>query len=187
MPNLPNNTLCCGCAACVDTCKHDALRLSEDKDGYYNVVVDADKCVNCKLCEKKCHILQQSSLRRNDPKEAQTFAGWSLDEKIIRKSATGGIFAQIAYTMLHDGNTAVYGAALMDDSSVKHIRISCIDEIYKLQNSKYQQSYTVGVYRKVFSDLKSGVRVLFSGVPCQIAALYSFLNYRRLDPESLYN
>lgn len=186
MPNLPNNTLCCGCAACVDTCKHDALRLSEDKDGYYNVVVDTDKCVNCKLCEKKCHILQQSSLRRNNPKEAQTFAGWSLDEKIIRKSATGGIFAQIAYTMLHDGNTAVYGAALMDDSSVKHIRISCIDEIYKLQNSKYQQSYTVGVYRKVFSDLKSGVRVLFSGVPCQIAALYSFLNYREDLIQNLY-
>lgn len=27
MPNLPDKTKCCGCAACVDTCKHDALSL----------------------------------------------------------------------------------------------------------------------------------------------------------------
>lgn len=186
MPNLPDKTLCCGCAACVDTCKHGALRLSEDKDGYYNVVVDDDKCIDCKLCERKCHILQQTNLRRHDPRKAQTFAGWSLDEKLIRKSATGGIFAQIAYTMLQEGNTTVYGATLKDDSSVCHLGITSIDELYKLQNSKYQQSYTVGIYRKVLSDLKSGRRVLFSGVPCQIAALYTFLNYKEDLSQNLY-
>lgn len=178
MPNLPNNTSCCGCGACVDTCRHEALTLSEDKNGYYNVIIDHTKCVECKLCEKRCHVLQNEKLIRHNPKEAKTLAGWSTDESLIRKSATGGIFAQIALTMLSEGKTTVYGAALMDDSSVKHIGITDVGDLYKLQNSKYQQSFTVGVYKKVLLDLKSGRRVLFSGVPCQIAALYSFLNYR---------
>lgn len=178
MPNLPDKTKCCGCAACVDTCRHAALSLVEDNNGFYNIKIDTSKCVDCKLCEKICHVLQQDNVKRHNPKNAKTFAGWSTDEKLIRKSATGGIFAQVACCMLSEGNTTVYGAALMDDSSVKHIGITSIDDLYKLQNSKYQQSYTVGVYRNVLHDLKNGRRVLFSGVPCQIAALYAFLNYK---------
>lgn len=186
MPNLPDKTKCCGCAACVDTCRHDALTLTEDRDGYYNVSINFSKCMECKLCEKRCHILQQDNVRRNDPRQAKTFAGWSMDDKLIRKSATGGVFAQVACMMLAEGNATVYGAALMDDSSVKHIGITNLSELYKLQNSKYQQSYTVGVYRKVQRDLKNGRRVLFSGVPCQIAALYAFLNYKEELQHNLF-
>lgn len=186
MPNLPDKTKCCGCAACVDTCKHDALSLVEDCNGFYNIKIDTSKCVDCKLCEKRCHVLRQDKVKRHNPKNAATFAGWSTDEKLIRKSATGAIFAQVACCMLSGGNTTIYGAALMDDSSVKHIGITSIDDLYKLQNSKYQQSYTVGVYRNVLHDLKNGRRVLFSGVPCQIAALYAFLNYKEELLQNLF-
>lgn len=178
MPNLPDRTMCCGCAACVDICRHNALSLLEDEDGYYNIKIDTAKCIDCRLCEKRCHILQQDRIKRYNPREATTLAGWSTDNKLIRKSASGGVFAQIASTMLKEGNTAVYGAALMNDSSVMHIRITDFSDLYKLQNSKYQQSFTVGIYRNVHKDLREGRRVLFSGVPCQVAALYAYLNYK---------
>lgn len=186
MPNLPTSKNCCGCGACVDSCPKGAIDLVEDDSCYYNICVDKDKCIECKLCEKHCHILQQDKLRKSDPTKVDPLAAWSTEEEIIKKSATGGIFAQIAKNMLLEGDTYVYGAALQDDNSVRHIEISNINDLPQLQNSKYQQSYSVGVYSLVKQRLNSGYRVLFSGVPCQIAALYTFLDYKSDIIEKLY-
>lgn len=185
MPQLPTIDNCTACGACVDACNHHAIRIEEDSNGFYNVVLNADKCVDCKQCETKCHILNQEVLRRNNPCEVQPLAGWSTQEEIIKNSATGGIFAQIAYDMLAEGNTFVYGASLQEDSSVKHIEISCCEDIHKLQNSKYQQSVTTGIFKQVKKRLKEGYRILFSGVPCQIASLYAFLGTKS-DMKNLY-
>lgn len=111
MPTLPTIDNCTACGACIDSCNHGAISMSEDKNGYYNITIDKNKCIECKLCEKHCHILNQNSLERHDLKDTKPLAGWSLDEDLIRKSATGGIFAQIACDMLSEGNTYVYGAS----------------------------------------------------------------------------
>lgn len=184
MPQLPTIDNCTACGACIDSCSHKAIRMEEDINGFYNIVIDSDKCIECKLCETKCHILNQKNLMRHDPCK-QPLAGWSMKEDIIKNSATGGIFAQIAYDMLAEGNTYVYGASLQDDSSVRHIEISSCEEIHKLQNSKYQQSVTTGIFKQVKSRLKEGYRVLFSGVPCQVAALYAFMG-NKADLTNLY-
>lgn len=186
MPTLPSIDNCTACGACIDTCKHGAISLFEDKNGYYNIAIDEDKCVECKLCEKHCHILNQHLLVRNDLKNVRPLAGWSLDEALLQRSATGAIFAQIACDMLAEGNTYVYGASLQEDSSVKHIEISDKAEIYKLQNSKYQQSVTCGIFKLVQKRLREGARVLFSGVPCQVAALYTYLGKRVDLTDNLY-
>lgn len=186
IPKLPSINDCCGCAACVDSCKHDALSLREDKNGYYNIVINKDLCVGCGLCMTNCHILHQDKLIRSDPTSIRPLAGWSLDESLIRLSASGGVFAQLAFNMLKEGNTFVYGASLHEDSSVHHIEINNVNELNKLQNSKYQQSYSVGIYQQVKARLKAGNRVLFSGTPCQISALYVYLGCNEHLKRNLY-
>lgn len=186
MPILPTIDNCTACGACIDTCHHGAISMMEDNNGYYNLTIDKDKCVECKLCEKHCHILNQDLLERHDLKKTKPLAGWSLDEELIQKSATGAIFAQIACDMLAEGNTYVYGASLQSDSSVKHIEISDAKDIYKLQNSKYQQSLTYGIFKQVRNRLKEGARVVFSGVPCQVAALYIYLGKKGNLTDHLY-
>lgn len=186
MPILPDNSSCCGCAACVDICPKNAISVIEDKNGYYSIYIDNKVCIDCKLCEKRCHILQQKSLLRNDPLKANSYAGWSKDNEIIKHAATGGVFTEIAKDFLSRTEAAVYGAELQADSTVKHVRISTITDLKRLQNSKYQQSYTAGIYKSVRKDLESGLYVLFSGVPCQIAALYIFLNYNEKLIKKLY-
>ena len=185
MPQLPSINDCTACGVCIDVCSHNAISMSEDKNCFYNISIDYDKCVECKLCESKCHILNQNNLIKHEP-ALQPLAGWSTNLEIIKNSASGGIFAQIAYDLLQEGDTYVYGASLQEDSSVKHIEVSSVEDLYKLQNSKYQQSQSVGIFKLVKKRLKNGSKVLFSGVPCQIAALYSYLGYNEKLLDRLY-
>ncbi len=186
MPVLPSSKDCCACAACVDVCPEGALSLVEDKCCCYSIKGDSNKCVDCKLCEKQCQILHPEKLLRSDPITVRPIAAWSTTEELIKYSATGGVFAQVACNMLRKGDTYVYGASLLDDNTVKHIEISDEKDVCLLQNSKYQQSVCTGIYKQAKKRLKEGRWVLFSGVPCQVAALYSFLEYKKELIENLY-
>lgn len=180
MPNLPTIEHCFGCSACVDACAKKAIQLVEDANGFYVPHVQKDLCVECGSCEKKCPSLQQNDVPRNSLDEQQLYAAWSTDEDIIQHSASGGVFAQVATEFL-DGKPEriVYGATLLDDSTVKHIAVENSKDIYLLQNAKYQQSNATGIYQHVKKSLQAGKEVLFSGTPCQIAALYTFLGQKR--------
>lgn len=50
-----------------------------------------------------------------------------------------------------------------------------IEDLNKLRKSKYLQSDLQGVYSQIKKLLNDGNKVLFSGCPCQIAALKTFL------------
>ena len=186
MPNLPSKNNCCGCSVCIDICPQKALSLQEDTNGYFFPVLDKNKCVNCGLCEKNCHILHQDQVELNSASQAVSYAAWSLDQEIIKRSASGGIFGQIAHDFLLTPNSYVYGAAFLEDGSVHHIEVSCPKDLPKLQNSKYQQSNPSGVYQKVIQRLKEGARVLFSGVPCQVSGLQYYAKNKKIPTENLY-
>ncbi|MBP5346486.1 MAG: Coenzyme F420 hydrogenase/dehydrogenase, beta subunit C-terminal domain [Bacteroidales bacterium] len=188
-PLLPSSDQCCGCASCVDACPQKALSVVEDENSFLAVHVDENKCIGCHLCERQCHLLHPERLQRHDARKVQPYAGWSIRPELIEKSASGGIFAQLAYDFLnpeHGEPHYVYGAALQPDGNVRHIEISTRQELPLLQNSKYQQSDLQGVYSQVKKRLKQGAYVLFSGVPCQIAALYSFLGQDKALSDRLY-
>ena len=186
MPNLPTIERCFGCGACVDACAKKAIQWVEDANGFYVPHVQNDLCVECGSCEKKCPSLQQNDVPRNSLDEQQLYAAWSTDENIIQHSASGGVFAQVATEFLDGGdNRIVYGATLLDDSTVKHIAVEKSQDIHLLQNAKYQQSNATGIYQQVKKSLQEGKEVLFSGTPCQVAALYTFLGKHR-DDHHLY-
>lgn len=86
------------------------------------------------------------------------------------------MFAQLAEFFLETGGV-VYGAAMLGDDKlwVKHIRVEDKAQLYLIQGSKYIQSDIGDTYQKVKQDLVKGRQVLFSGTPCQAAALRSFL------------
>ena len=188
-PLLPPADQCCGCASCVDACPQKALSVVEDENSFLAILVDENKCIGCHLCERQCHLLHPERLTRHDARRVQPYAGWSIRPELIEKSASGGIFAQLAYDFLnpeHGEPHYVYGAALQPDGNVRHIEISTRQDLPLLQNSKYQQSDLQGVYSQVKTRLKQGAYVLFSGVPCQIAALYSFLGQDKALSDRLY-
>lgn len=161
---------CCACGACLNVCPKQAISMSEDACGFRYPQIDENLCVRCGKCKQVCAF--QNSKVENSP--VKVFAGVAKDESIRKTSASGGIFAAIAKKTLEEGYM-VYGAALHQDFSVKHVGIRSVDELRKLQGSKYTQSDIDRTYSEVKAYLDQGNKVLFSGTPCQIDGLYGYL------------
>lgn len=165
---------CCACGACLNVCPKQAISMVEDACGFRYPQIDEKFCVNCERCKQVCAF--QNSKVGNSP--VKVFAGVAKDESLRKTSASGGIFAAIAKKALEEGYV-VYGAALQADFSVKHIGINSVEELWELQGSKYTQSDIGRTYSEVKKCLEHGGKVLFSGTPCQIDGLYSYIGKDR--------
>ena len=170
---------CSGCGVCKAVCNQSAIVMKRDNCGFYYPKIDAKRCISCGKCRNNCHFINKSVSRNLFEK---VYAVQSRDEEVLKKSQSGGAFAELAKSILNSGGAA-YGAAFNDLFEVCHIRIDSVNQLHRLQGSKYVQSKTEDIFEKVKNDLDNDLKVLFSGTPCQVAALYSYLGQRR---ESLY-
>lgn len=177
MPQLANKKYCTGCLACKDACPKLAISISE-QNGLVFPHVNTALCIDCHACERACSII--TPVKKNIVTDMRVYGGWAKDENTRQNGASGGAFAALAQSFIkaHCGNVSVYGAALVNNV-VFHERITTLEEIPLLMNSKYIQSSTDGIYGKVRADLSNGLWVLFSGTPCQVAAMYAFLGKKR--------
>lgn len=100
----------------------------------------------------------------------EIFASHNPDDDIRRQSSSGGIFTILAEKTISLGGI-VYGAAFDSDWNVIHKRIDTINDISALRGSKYVFSDATKSYSDVVNDLDKGYKVMFSGTPCQIAAM----------------
>ena len=100
----------------------------------------------------------------------KVFAAHNPDFTIRTNSSSGGVFSTLATGIL-EGGGVVYGAAFSDTFEVEHKRITNVDDLDSLRRSKYVFSNFSSSVSDALKDLESGRRVLFSGTPCQIAAV----------------
>lgn len=162
---------CTGCLACVNVCNKNALNIHINNEGFYEPKLVPNKCINCGLCENTCPILNHTEKNHI----IKCYACWSKSETTRKDSSSGGFFSEIAKEILNQDGV-IYGASFDKSFSyVKHIRINKINDLYNLRGSKYLQSNIELTYRKVKDDLTKNKLVLFSGTPCEIAGLKSFL------------
>ncbi len=176
--SLPNGALCSGCGACSNACCKGAIQMVADSEGFLYPHIDEALCIGCGACEKACPARK---IKQPDTAPKAYYA-WSKNEDIRTQSSSGGVFTHLTEYILSQGGVVV-GAIMDEDLVVRHAVISSEDELYKLRTSKYVQSDTGDVYRQTKAALKAGKPVLFTGTPCQIAALKQYLSR---DYESLY-
>lgn len=107
------------------------------------------------------------------------FAVQNKDESIRMQSASGGAFSAFATVVLNKGGI-VFGGCFDKDFNVCHDSVSTINDLKKLRCSKYVQSDMGNTFSKIKSLLKEGRLILFSGTPCQVEGLNSYLK-RKYD------
>jgi NAD-dependent dihydropyrimidine dehydrogenase PreA subunit len=177
MPLLASHDMCTGCLICIDSCKFNALTYKYESDGFFFPKVDVEKCTECKVCEKSCPIINGYSYESIDEYKPIPYAAWSVNDEFRMNSSSGGVFPELAKVVLDD-NGIVIGATI-DGLFIKHVSIDSISDLHLLQGSKYMQSDTTGIYNTSYEYLKKGKTVLFSGTPCQVGALLSFLEKKK--------
>lgn len=162
---------CCGCYACYNICPKQCITMKIDDEGFWYPDIDKNKCINCNLCEKVCPII--NPVKRADSKKI-AYAGMNKDEQIRIKSSSGGIFSILAEYIIKN-NGVVYGAGFDEDFNIRHKRILCNTDLDLLRGSKYVQSSIGEIYKQVKNDLENNRQVLFTGTPCQVEGLRSYL------------
>lgn len=164
-----NPNTCCGCSACANICAHKAITMEEDDRGFLLPVIDETKCVECGLCLKVCDFKKE---KQQDCNTSHIYSLIYNDTSVVKQSSSGGAFTAFSNVILKAGGMIV-GAVMESDFSVHHV-LTCDVEIRdQMRGSKYVQSSMGDIYSAIKEALKAGKKVLFSGTPCQCAAVKS--------------
>lgn len=170
MPTLASKDICTGGMACMNACAKGALNFLEDDEGFLQPFVNADMCVECGLCERSCPEMQKQYHQYEGTPDV--YAGWNKIDRCV--SSSGGAFSTIARYIIAKGGV-VYGATLDENLICKHTVVHDIEGLNSLRGSKYIQSSIGTVYKEVKKHLLSDSYVLFTGTPCQVSGLMSYL------------
>lgn len=168
---VTHQSKCTGCMACFNVCPNDAVKVEQNKEGFLYTKIDLEKCIDCGLCKKVCPV---NKVYQNEPNDCKCYAAINLDEKERANSSSGGMISVIAKNILNQ-NGVVYGVSL-EEKEAKNIRIDTEKDLYKIRGSKYVQSDIGRILKKVKEDLIHHKKVLFTGTPCQIEGLKSYLD-----------
>lgn len=169
--DIKRNRYCSGCSACYCSCKSNAIYMKEDSDGFMKPVVDESKCTNCGKCNKVCPIINFKYTNNID--NLKIYAAQSKKE--LCNSSSGGVFSILAKHIINQGGY-VCGVKFSEDHvNVEHTIISSLDELEKIQLSKYVQSDLKDVFKQVKKLLQLDKFVLFSGTSCQVNGLKKYL------------
>ena len=174
---MQNNSIACldkskcySCHSCVLSCPKNAIRMQETSEGFLYPDVNAE-CVHCGICVRACPALTPPAI---DVFEKECYCAYLLDNEKRMQSTSGGVFSALAEKIILDGGI-VFGAAYDTDLNVSQIAVDNLNDLQKLKGSKYVESYTGDSFKQVKLLLDKGRTVLYSGTPCMIAGLKTFL------------
>ena len=163
---------CCGCRACQMSCPVDAISMGVHEDGFRYPYIDEKKCISCYQCTKACPSDKEN---RGKKTEDNIFFGYHKDSDTYLNSSSGGAFTAICQAFCGENDYVIFGAQYDKDLNVVYGYTNDIRKIGKFRKSKYVESNTNNMFPFVKKFLTEGKRVVFSGLPCHVAALHSSL------------
>lgn len=158
---------------CKAVCPTKAITIREDEEGFQYPEIDEQKCIHCGKCKKVCCFNNHNDTNQ-EKIEPQVFAVKNKNDEIRKKATSGGFFISLASNVIKKGGV-VYGAILNEGLDVEHIRVTEEKDLEKFYGSKYVQSTIDKIYPQLLEDITNNKMVLFSGTPCQVDAIQTFL------------
>lgn len=160
--------MCTGCMACVEKCAQNAISV-RDGMASYNAVIDQSKCIECGACERVCPNNRETAL----VSPIGWFEGWA-SEKVRMASSSGGAASAIMRKFIEDGGFVA--ACLFENGEFIFDIVDDVADIVKFAGSKYVKSNPKDIYTRISRLLWSKDKVLFIGLPCQVAGLKNFVS-----------
>lgn len=165
---------CTGCMACVDICPKGAIKIRDTLSAFH-AVIDEEKCIGCNACHNVCQV--NHCVKALTP--IKWLQGWIEDNEIRKKCSSGGVATAISKGFIEAGGV-VCSCTFKNGKFIFEFAES-VDELKKFVGSKYVKSDPSGVYKEIENRLMQEEKVLFIGLPCQVAALKNFVGDRLMD------
>lgn len=169
---------CCACGACLNICPKDAISFQADKYGFHFPLIDESQCIGCGKCVSVCDFHNEETELRRTP--IRGYAAVLRDRVRLKQSASGGVFWAVAEWIIKKSG-CVFGCVWDSEMNPVHVCAESIEQLAPMQGSKYVQSDIGLAYRQVKKKLEEDRYVLFTGTPCQVAGLKSFLKNKSFE------
>lgn len=159
---------CTGCSACKTKCARNAIEI-KDEINFYNAVINEALCTKCGQCIQVCPV--NHAIEKTKPD--MWYQGWAINEKIRKASSSGGAASAISSSFTKSGGVVCSCRYYQGkfDFAIAHNT----EEVSKFTGSKYVKSNPDGIYLEIKRILSGGKRVLFIGLPCQVAAIKRYI------------
>lgn len=180
MIEISDKKNCSGCEACLNICPVNCITMDIDEEGFRYPKVDKSKCINCHLCEKICPIINN---KISNNKGYLVFGATNKNKNILKRSTSGGVFFELGKKIIVEKQGVVFGVKFDGENNAVFDFADNLNDLKNFLGSKYVQAKVNESFKKAKKFLSEGRTVLFSGAPCQIAGLKSYLGR---DYENLY-
>ena len=179
--NTKNKFNCYGCELCRDICPVHAIEMVEDEEGFKYPKIDKEKCIKCGLCEKNC-IYRKEIKKEKKEEYPLVYAAAYKNAEILKNSTSGGTFTAL-YKYILSQKGVVVGVKYNKNMVAEYAIAENEKECEAFRGAKYVAAEVGDIKPRVKEKLEQGRKVLFTGNPCQIKALKTYLNK---DYDNLY-
>lgn len=180
MYGLAPKNKCTACGNCILSCSRNAIAFERDILDNIYPKIDVTKCIECGQCKKVCPAL--NTVERQKPFECYAAYINNLDKR--KKSASGRLATAIYEYAIENGFWCI-GVRLNEKYEAHYHMIKNKDDLIKFRNSKYTFSFLDDIFLKILECLKKDQKIVFCGLPCQVAALIQYLSVNKISSEGL--
>lgn len=160
---------CMGCGLCKNICPKSAIVFTMEKGFMYPRI--NSNCIECHKCINFCPV--NVNLNKTS-KVSNAYSSFSKNDDIVKRSSSGGVFFEICKHVLN--KEGVLFMPVFKDNIVSRKEINNIDDLKANLGSKYIQCKPFENFYLIKQRLDEDKFVLFSGTPCQVASLKTYLN-----------
>ena len=177
--------LCKSCGVCAGICPRDAITMKRNCQGLYAPKIDMLKCSRCMLCVQCCPAVP-ACFADKQPNQVldisdecllgpclRAYTGYSTNEGLRYKAASGGIVTSLLLSALENGtiDSVLTVELRKEDPFEAHaVVVRNKQRIFRSMGSKYLPVEFSAALRQIIRD-NSIKRVGIVGLPCHIEGI----------------
>lgn len=174
MEKIAPKDKCTGCGACAFVCPKACITMSEHGIDGWLPTIDIQNCIDCGKCTKVCPYKTPVEKK----KQIEVYASWHTDTDMRKKCASSGTASAMYQKALSCG-WYIGGAVSVNALDVEMQLRNDINAIDDFRSSKYIFSYSDKIYGQIKKALSEGKKILFIGLPCQVASIHNLFKSKR--------
>lgn len=155
---------CTGCGACAAICPTSAIKMIQNKKGFYIPYIDESLCIECGKCKSVCYSHIDKFFNSEN---IQSKFGFLLKTESLYQSASGGVGFYLSQILFKEGYTIIGCAYNYESNTSEHIAVKNEKDLEALRGSKYFQSNSSIACKLIRNSLPNTKFAIF-GTPCQI-------------------